>query len=471
MADVKAVLGIANLTEVEASVKTALQGPYQVKIDTSALTNEIKRAVESGFKGINLSGLTREIQSAVGQLETSIKKIESSTSKSGRGVSDTFTKQFNVTSTIKQVETLSGKLETMQAKISNLFGKGIDTSKAQTALDGLSKKIEEFKANASGSKVSKSMLSGLYEDIKTYSSEYTSAVNAAEQSLKTMSSLQKELNSIQTKASSKSVLGDKESFSAFLSSVDEVKTKYQELESMIKGGNFDPKTDEAKEKLKEFRSAIDDASKNYTAGVEAMNSKKLDTKANTDAAKEETKAMKDAAKAFTDMQKAQTLDAKITNILAQQTTGVNQYRSALEQVQTSLRAAIATGDNAKIGDAFQRASAQVANLQEQIKGVDAETVNLGTALKNLLGSTTLGRIGTMAIARGAMYIRQVAKEMVSSAVDIESSLAQLQVITGASGSQLDTFFTEGAAAAREYGTEVASMLDSVTTFSRLGLIA
>ena len=110
-------------------------------------------------------------------------------------------------------------------------------------------------------------------------------------------------------------------------------------------------------------------------------------------------------------------------------------------------------------------------LAEEAKEAENSMSSLSGVIQQIggmLGNTMIGKIGSMAIGRAGMYMRQVAKEMVSSAVEIESALAQLQVVTGASGSQLDQFFDAAASSAKNFGVEVKDMLGSIEVFSRLG---
>lgn len=71
--------------------------------------------------------------------------------------------------------------------------------------------------------------------------------------------------------------------------------------------------------------------------------------------------------------------------------------------------------------------------------------------------------------RSAFYkAKQVAAEMVTTVREIDDALAQLTIVTGRSGSELDSFFQKAADSAYDMGHSVTEVLRSVETFSRLG---
>lgn len=86
--------------------------------------------------------------------------------------------------------------------------------------------------------------------------------------------------------------------------------------------------------------------------------------------------------------------------------------------------------------------------------------------------------GVMAMAQGvtvaygfrtAFYkAKQVATEMVTAVRDINDALTQLTIVTGKSGSELDSFFQKAADSAYNMGHSVTEVLGSVETFTRLG---
>ena len=60
------------------------------------------------------------------------------------------------------------------------------------------------------------------------------------------------------------------------------------------------------------------------------------------------------------------------------------------------------------------------------------------------------------------------KEMANIAMDIESSMAQIQVVTGATDSELQNFFQSSTRLAKELGQNITDVAKSIEVFSRLG---
>jgi len=133
--------------------------------------------------------------------------------------------------------------------------------------------------------------------------------------------------------------------------------------------------------------------------------------------------------------------------------------------------------------------AQLQSLQSKLSDVSAtyektaSQINSGTSiingalakLKSGFSSDSFGSALTMAFGLSWTRVIQKAKqtisEMIQNVKEIDSAMAQLQIVTGATDTQMSTFFKESAAAARDFGSSITDMLGSIETFSRLGLIA
>lgn len=63
---------------------------------------------------------------------------------------------------------------------------------------------------------------------------------------------------------------------------------------------------------------------------------------------------------------------------------------------------------------------------------------------------------------------RVFKEMANVSIEIESAMAQIQVVTGATGSELEGFFQTSTSLAKELGQSITDVAKSIETFSRLG---
>ena len=74
----------------------------------------------------------------------------------------------------------------------------------------------------------------------------------------------------------------------------------------------------------------------------------------------------------------------------------------------------------------------------------------------------------VAVSQAIMYAIRTVKQMVSAAAEVESAMAQIQIVTGASDSQMEAFLTKSISLAKELGQSVTDVASSIETFARLG---
>lgn len=103
-----------------------------------------------------------------------------------------------------------------------------------------------------------------------------------------------------------------------------------------------------------------------------------------------------------------------------------------------------------------------------IAGIDYRQSNAGTGFKSEVLSIAQGVTAAEAIQCAFNKAKQVATEMVGAVKDINDALTQLTIVTGKSGSELDSFFQRAADSAYDMGHSVTEVLGSVETFTRLG---
>ncbi|MCC8051536.1 MAG: phage tail tape measure protein [Clostridiales bacterium] len=85
-------------------------------------------------------------------------------------------------------------------------------------------------------------------------------------------------------------------------------------------------------------------------------------------------------------------------------------------------------------------------------------------LREVFGMYTAARL-----LRDAVYkVINAGKEAVQTVVDIDSSMTQLQIVTGATSSEMTEFLETSISLAKELGQSVTDIVDSMTVFSRLG---
>ena len=192
---------------------------------------------------------------------------------------------------------------------------------------------------------------------------------------------------------------------------------------------------------------------------------KAQEKAAKELAKAQEKAAKDSVKNQVQGLNTKTMSNNIQTWLNQNTNAANEFKQRMLSIKSELDSGLVDGDHAKV------LSAEIKEIESAARAAAPSITSLGNALKTALGGTTLGALAKAGVAFVGRELRTAAREMVQSAVEIESALAQLQVVTGASGSQLDQFFEAAASSAKNFGVEVKDMLGSIEVFSRLGLVA
>ena len=119
---------------------------------------------------------------------------------------------------------------------------------------------------------------------------------------------------------------------------------------------------------------------------------------------------------------------------------------------------------AKFVDELNIAFSKADESSKAIKAAGKDVTSFGTDVANA-GKKLLSLVSIYQVVSGV--IRTV-KQMASAAVEIESSMAQLEIVTGATGVQMENFLTKSTGLAKELGKSITDVLGSVETFSRLG---
>lgn len=121
-----------------------------------------------------------------------------------------------------------------------------------------------------------------------------------------------------------------------------------------------------------------------------------------------------------------------------------------------------------IVEAGSYSKSDLRKITSGVAGIDYKQNNISTGFKSEVLSIAQGVTIAEAI-QGAFYkAKQVATEMVTAVRDINDALTQLTIVTGKSGSELDSFFQRAADSAYNMGHSVTEVLGSVETFTRLG---
>ena len=118
-----------------------------------------------------------------------------------------------------------------------------------------------------------------------------------------------------------------------------------------------------------------------------------------------------------------------------------------------------------------RFTAQINEVRNDITGVQNEMVTTGQ-----VGNTMLTRLingfkkfgGWMVVTRVLTTVIRLSRQVVTNVKEIDTAMTQLQIVTRASSDEMARFGTSAADAAKKAGTSITDLVDSATTFARLG---
>lgn len=140
-----------------------------------------------------------------------------------------------------------------------------------------------------------------------------------------------------------------------------------------------------------------------------------------------------------------------------------QYETALNGIAQKL--SNITHEGQYTDDAIKKIREEFARLGAE---VNANGMGGRSFLKELTG--LLQGVGQSFVVRQVfMYAKQGLREMYQATKEVDSAMTQLKIVTGSTSGQMKQFFDASADSARDLGKSVSDVLDSVTTFSRLGL--
>ena len=136
--------------------------------------------------------------------------------------------------------------------------------------------------------------------------------------------------------------------------------------------------------------------------------------------------------------------------------------TALESLKTGLMNGSVSAEQFK--ERFASIKAAVTDSSTAIRTAGENTQSFGDRISGLAAKFS----SWLTVSQAIMYAVRTAKQMVSAAVEVESAMNQIQIVTGASDSQMESFLTRSIALAKELGQSVTDVASSIETFARLG---
>lgn len=136
--------------------------------------------------------------------------------------------------------------------------------------------------------------------------------------------------------------------------------------------------------------------------------------------------------------------------------------TALESLKTGLMNGSVSAEQFK--ERFASIKAAVTDSSTAIRAAGENTQSFGDRISGLAAKFS----SWLTVSQAIMYAVRTVKKMVSAAVEVESAMNQIQIVTGASDSQMESFLTRSIALAKELGQSVTDVASSIETFARLG---
>lgn len=218
-----------------------------------------------------------------------------------------------------------------------------------------------------------------------------------------------------------------------------------------------------------------------TAAIKANTQAKNENASATKKAADATKQAKASEDTFAAGTKKHT-DAlnKVNTLLGQVTANTQKWTAARSGKSSdnysALKGQITALETLKSG--LMNGTVSAEQFENSFRSIKSTVTESSTAIRAAGENTqTLGdRFGGLAtkfaswlsITQVIMTAVRTAKQMVSAAVEVESAMAQIKIVTGASDSQMEAFLTKSIALAKELGQSVTDVASSIETFARLG---
>lgn len=218
-----------------------------------------------------------------------------------------------------------------------------------------------------------------------------------------------------------------------------------------------------------------------TAAIKANTQAKNENASATKKAADATKQAKASEDTFAAGTKKHT-DAlnKVNTLLGQVTANTQKWTAARSGKSSdnysALKGQITALETLKSG--LMNGTVSAEQFENSFRSIKSTATESSAAIRAAGENTqTLGdRFGGLAtkfaswlsITQVIMTAVRTAKQMVSAAVEVESAMTQIKIVTGASDSQMEAFLTKSIALAKELGQSVTDVASSIETFARLG---
>lgn len=249
--------------------------------------------------------------------------------------------------------------------------------------------------------------------------------------------------------------------------IDELRSKYLELTEAIEaykrsGASATPEEADRIRTLQTEIQRLINTNQEYLRGVEEKaNAEKNAAQAEADSANEtvkRTNALRDAQSTLNSMQRT----LLKTSYGSKEYGNLQGYITSLTDLRTQFDQGKITLDEFRVG--LSNIKNGFTEVRGQIETTGASVGVLRTKFAQFMRSFTM----MFSAARIGMMVFRELREMVSSSIEIDASMRQLEIVTHASSTAMRQFGDDVADAAKRVGASITDMIDSATVFARIG---
>lgn len=450
--------------DVQNSVQKALESPktqpkLKPVIDTSSQSAQMKKLVgslaplEARLKRLKNAGFdgwkVDQLGDGLKRVQANIKGLSSATSSEFRKMASSAQKE------IKAIENALNKGErAMQQRlmgsmkpVTSMYST-LNNKMSKTGITSKQSQLEAAYQNARAT-TEREVAARMSGDTSAAEALSSAAKQARENFLALGREIENDFNALNQLQRTLTSLDSKESIFSSDSKLDsskieQLRTKIQEAKSAIEqmGSASGKEFDELKVKAQEAAKAAGKIGEDLTHESKDM----------TD----------DLRQVYTLLEKIQKLERN-NPAIAGDTAISRRVSDIKKEAEEMLSAGVASKERIR---RLQNDNAEVARQVSAMGGSNGggsgggSTSKIAALFKNVTGAM---------FAYEAFYkAKEAARAMYESVVSVDDAMTQLKIVTGASGSEMATFFNEAAASATELGHSVSDVLGSIETFSRLG---
>lgn len=255
----------------------------------------------------------------------------------------------------------------------------------------------------------------------------------------------------------------------------------QKIQFKIDTGDFESKISSIESKLQSLGNVSDTTKQNFA-----------DLKTAFDTLNSSDTSLEDKINAYERFnQLMPVIKGQLSGASTEAKNYANAWREAAQEQLTATKSANLSGDIGKWleenADRAGKYADRLREIQDALKGnTDASALKQYESeferFKSLFGDagkeassfgSQFGSAITMALGIGSVYqvvnkVIGAIKDMVKVTIELEDSMAQLKIVSGADDNTLSTYFSNIAGTAKEIGGSVKDLIDATTTYSRLG---